>query len=208
MKKHMGLWILGLFAVLIGIYAIVQYGIIGVEQSGFYQTKVNVYKEWLSSIWHPMLATHIVGGTIALVIGPLLFVKKIRATKLWLHQTIGYLYAGSIVLGGIAGGYVAFYATGGLVAQLGFFFLAICWLGTTGMAVYYAVKRQRSIHRQWAIRSYSLTFAAVTLRLWLPLCMVLFGEEAYPTYYAAIAWLCWVPNLLFAWVYTKRDNKK
>jgi hypothetical protein len=46
------------------------------------------------------------------------------------------------------------------------------------------------------IRNFSLTFAAVTLRIYVPLSIAL-GipfEQAYP----AIAWLCWVPNLAVA----------
>ena len=46
------------------------------------------------------------------------------------------------------------------------------------------------------VRNFALTFAAVTLRLWLP-GMVVGGvpmEIAYPI----VAWLCWVPNLIVA----------
>ena len=46
------------------------------------------------------------------------------------------------------------------------------------------------------IRSYALTFAAVTLRLQIPLSQIagLSMETAYPV----IAWLSWIPNLLLA----------
>jgi hypothetical protein len=51
-------------------------------------------------------------------------------------------------------------------------------------------------HRAWMIRSYALCLAAVTLRLYLPL----FGLAGLPfeVAYPAIAWLCWVPNLVVA----------
>jgi hypothetical protein len=49
------------------------------------------------------------------------------------------------------------------------------------------------------IRSYALTFAAVTLRIWLPLGQVLHFD--FVEAYRVIAWLCWVPNLLAAeWI--------
>lgn len=44
-------------------------------------------------------------------------------------------------------------------------------------------------------RSYALSFAAITLRLW----MFLIGgvlEWRTPGAYALCAWLCWVPNLV------------
>ena len=46
------------------------------------------------------------------------------------------------------------------------------------------------------MRNFALTFAAVTLRVYLPTSMALGVpfESAYPL----IAWLCWVPNLLVA----------
>jgi hypothetical protein len=41
-----------------------------------------------------------------------------------------------------------------------------------------------------------LTFAAVTLRLYLP--FAFFSPWGYDATYRAISWLCWVPNLLVA----------
>lgn len=42
-------------------------------------------------------------------------------------------------------------------------------------------------------RSFALTYAAVTLRIYLPVSMIVGLEfaQAYPV----IAWLCWLPNL-------------
>jgi hypothetical protein len=47
------------------------------------------------------------------------------------------------------------------------------------------------------IRSYALCFAAVTLRIWLPLFQFALGLE-FIFAYRIIAWLCWVPNLVVA----------
>lgn len=56
------------------------------------------------------------------------------------------------------------------------------------------------------IRSYALTLAAVTLRIYLPLSQlagVPFGDA-----YQVISWLCWVPNLVVAeWVVLRRRNR-
>lgn len=54
----------------------------------------------------------------------------------------------------------------------------------------------RVSHRRWIVRNFALTFAAVSLRLWLP-ASVASGipfELAHPV----AAWLCGMPNLLFA----------
>jgi hypothetical protein len=49
------------------------------------------------------------------------------------------------------------------------------------------------------IRSYALTAAAITLRLYLPLIFVF--HWPFSTAYPAIAWLCWIPNALGVEVY-------
>ena len=46
------------------------------------------------------------------------------------------------------------------------------------------------------IRNFALTFAAVTLRIYLPASMAA-GIE-FGVAYRAIAWLCWVPNVVVA----------
>jgi hypothetical protein len=49
-------------------------------------------------------------------------------------------------------------------------------------------------HRAWMIRSFALTFAAVTLRLYLPLAALL--SINFVDAYRAISFLAWLPNLL------------
>jgi len=56
--------------------------------------------------------------------------------------------------------------------------------------------REIPAHRRWMIRNYSLTFAAVTLRLYLPLAFLL--GIPFELSYPLVAWLCWVPNLVAA----------
>jgi hypothetical protein len=46
------------------------------------------------------------------------------------------------------------------------------------------------------IRNFALTFAAVTLRLWLPASVV--SGVPFGIAYAIVAWLCWLPNLAVA----------
>ena len=80
--------------------------------------------------------------------------------------------------------------------------LAALLLFTTLRA--YAAARRRDIatHRQWMVRSYALIFAAVTLRIELPLLAMAFGD--FLPGYQVVAWLCWVPNALWAEWYVRR----
>jgi len=87
---------------------------------------------------------------------------------------------------------------------VGFACLAVAWL-YTGACAYRAIRAGNiASHRRWMIRNFSLTFAAVTLRIWLPSSMVL-GIDAVLAY-QAIAWLCWVPNLLVAELVFNRSS--
>jgi hypothetical protein len=54
------------------------------------------------------------------------------------------------------------------------------------------------------VRNFALTFAAVTLRLWLPVSTV--SGVAFELAYPVIAWLCWVPNLVAAEFFLERSR--
>lgn len=141
--------------------------------------------------------THIFASAIALVLGPFQFSVWLRSNRPAMHRWMGRLYLGiGVAVGGLAGLFMAFHAFGGLFSGLGFGSLAVAWL-YTGLQAYVAIRaKDVAAHRRWMVRNFSLTFAAVTLRLLLPASFVL-GipfELAYP----AIAWLCWVPNLVLA----------
>lgn len=60
-----------------------------------------------------------------------------------------------------------------------------------------------SVHRRWMIRSWSLTLAAVTLRIYLPVVIITGLPFAFS--YQVVAFLAWVPNLLLAeWLLRRR----
>lgn len=82
------------------------------------------------------------------------------------------------------------------MASASFGLLALAWL-YTGARAYAAIRRKAvDEHRAWMVRNFALSLAAVTLRIYVPISVVL-GLD-FPTAYAGIAWLCWVPNLVLA----------
>jgi hypothetical protein len=54
------------------------------------------------------------------------------------------------------------------------------------------------------VRNFALTFAAVTLRLYLPASMA--AGVAFELAYPVIAWLCWLPNVIVAEVLFNRTH--
>ena len=139
---------------------------------------------------------HLGGGGVALLVGAFQFSARIRTRRVRLHRRLGMVYLVAAAVGGSAALLLAPVSAGGLAAHYGFGLLAVLWVGTAAMAYVGVRRRDYVAHRAWMIRSYALCLAAVTLRLYLPLSAVagIGFEQAYP----AIAWLCWVPNLVVA----------
>lgn len=137
------------------------------------------------------------GAVFALALGPFQFSSRLRRARPRLHRWCGRVYLGAgVLVGGLAGLFIAFHAFGGPVARLGFACLALAWL-YTGLRAWRAVRgRDLASHRRWMIRNFALTFAAVTLRLWLPASVV--SGAPFAIAYAAVAWLCWLPSLAVA----------
>ncbi|MBH0347329.1 DUF2306 domain-containing protein [Bacillus pacificus] len=195
------------FALLVSSYIVVQYFIMDGFQTGLVKAKL-MYGSKLSEFWYSMLFTHITTSIVALVIGPFTLSTKFRERNINRHRIAGRIYMVGILLGGVSGLYLSFYATGGLVAKLGFGLLSVFWLTSAYQALHRVKNKKINDHRNWMIRNYALTFAAVTLRIWLPLFIVLFGIEHFELSYAIIAWLAWVPNLIVAELFIrKRLNK-
>lgn len=145
---------------------------------------------------------HISLGSIALLIGPWQFSKKLRVKKTPLHRIAGRVYVGACLLGGAAGLAIAPGSNGGPIATTGFSALAVFWIGTTFMGYLSARRRDFPAHQRWMLLSFSLTLAGVTLRLYLPLALI--NLEKFSEVYAVIAWACWVPNLLVGYWLARR----
>lgn len=149
---------------------------------------------------------HFLLGPLALAIGGFQFLPKLRAKAPQVHRWLGRVYVLSCLLSG-AGGFALGVATlNGSVAQMGFLTLAVIWIVTTGMAYQTARSGQFKDHRAWMIRSFSLTYAAVTLRIYLPLSLGVFGWE-FEVAYPVIAWVAWAPNLVFAEWYLRKNRR-
>lgn len=183
--------LIAFFGITIGLYPMVY--LIAPAAIPFWLSKANLTGEiwWLTAFY-----AHILGGGVALLLGWTQFLPRLRARRVALHRLLGKIYVAAILLFGATGGFVAaLVANGGFPSALGFGSLAVLWFFSTLLAYRSILKKDIEQHKAWMIRSYALTFAAVTLRLWLPLFTAGFRlpfEQAY----LAVAWFCWVPNLI------------
>ena len=108
---------------------------------------------------------HILGGPLALALAPLQMWTGFGKRWQRLHRWSGRASGVAVLIAGLAGLTLAPISDASLFARMGFFVLALAWLGTTGVGIWAAVQGDYARHRWWMQRSLALTFAAVSLRV-------------------------------------------
>jgi hypothetical protein len=113
-------------------------------------------------------------------------------------------------------GILFFAAPGGLVMSFfigrgplvlaSFVLQTVLWFYFTALAFDRIRRKDVIAHKQWMWRSYALTFAAITLRVY-----IFFTSWNYdlnqPVAYATLAWLSWVPNLIAVELFLQLENR-
>ncbi len=193
---------MAVFAILIGLYPAVYF--LTDERIALLAMKS---EELLASTWWmTAFYMHIVFGGTALFIGWIQFFPAIRNKHLTFHRITGMIYLVMVLLGGLSGIILGVFASGGPIAKTGFVALGIGWVYTSSRGFTAIRNHQVTKHESFMIFSYALCFAAVTLRLWMPLLTSLTGSF-FPAY-QIVAWLCWVPNLFVAYWIVERKNRR
>lgn len=194
MAKKIGWWVMTLLALAVASYALVI--VVAPPTGNGFLAALFAESKWSAY-------AHLIGGAIALAIGPFQFAGRIRNKHLGLHRALGRIYVLAILVGGIGSLSLAASASGGLPAKFGFGLMGVVWLISTAMAFFRVRQRRIAEHQVWMIRSYAITLAAVTLRFYLPLSIA--AGYSFSDVYPVIAWLCWVPNLIIAeWVVLRK----
>lgn len=144
------------------------------------------------------LLPHAVFGTIVLLFAPLQFSDRLRQRFTKSHRVMGRLYVVGALFLAPLGAYIQYYQerTG---APRSFTILAVVdaamLMGTTLLAFLFAFKRKIALHRQWAIRSYSVALVFITGRF-------VMGATGWETLgveiVQAIIWSCLALSMVFA----------
>jgi len=195
MTKNLPWFVMTFFSVSVALYGWVFLLSEGFGQSG--QMAMHFADRPLAAMLHFGFSP------LALLIGGFQFLASVRKNRPAIHRWIGRTYVVACMLGAVGGLWMALTTEAGPMAQSGFALLGIAWIFTTGKAYLEARAKRFDFHRRWMIRSFALTFAAVTLRIYLSLTLGAFQMD-FSVVYPVIAWACWVPNLLFAEFYVRR----
>jgi hypothetical protein len=109
---------------------------------------------------------HAIGGAIALVVGALQFSTRLRERRPALHHWLGRTYVVGVLVAAPVAVYLGFTHALAVMAT-GTAVQSSLWVLTTLMAIRAAQNQNFALHKQWAIRSYSVTLLFVANRIML-----------------------------------------
>jgi uncharacterized membrane protein len=204
-RRAVGLWWLALSAVAIAVFAPLPYIVQplpdlaanGGEIAANYATRPG----WLRTAF----AAHIVFAGAALLLSPIQLSGWVRARVPRLHRVIGRIVLFSIVVAGTAGFLLAGVNVAGPVGTAGFGALAVLWVTFALLGLRAILRRDVVAHRRWMLRTFAMTYAAVTLRLWLLALIPLLGD--FRSAYLLVPFLSWVPNLVVVELLLRRTPR-
>ena len=124
----------------------------------------------LTRLLHPRNAidqasVHVLAGVLALLLGPGQFWLGLNHRTSTVHRTMGVMYVLSVGVGGAAAFYLAAHNDFSWVFGLGLATMSAVWIVATALATIAICLHQVEQHREWMIRSYTVTFGFVTFRV-------------------------------------------
>lgn len=154
--------------------------------------------------WYlPAYYSHVLVSALILLVGTFQIFTNLSLRIRTLHRVLGRCYAFGIIFFAAPGGLVmSFFIERGPVVLASFVTQTLAWVVTTALAVNFIRKGNRAEHRVWMIRSYAITLAAVTLRLYTFIFSWSF-DLSQPEAYEYIAWASWIVNLVIAEIFLK-----
>lgn len=139
------------------------------------------------------LIFHICGGILALSCGPFQFWTGLRQRAMTIHAWTGRLYLVGVLVGS-TGAFLMSVFTTPRSFGVALIFLASAWIVVTGIAYAAILRGIVTLHKEWMVRSYLVTFAFVSFRLLhdnLPAVAKHLGESENDVL-ANITWISWL----------------
>lgn len=158
-----------------------------------------------SKVWRTAFYIHVFTSILTLMAGFTQFSGFILKEHKPLHRVMGRIYVIAVIFINFPSGMIlAFYANGHLPSRIAFIMLDSLWFWFTLKAFIEIRRGNVSAHKRFMMRSYALTFSAITLRTWKLILSNTFVIDPV-TLYMIDAWMGFVPNLLLAeWLIRKK----
>lgn len=197
--KQIGWWI---FFLICGIFALYAFYLGGVEIGALLEIVADA-KYRASPI---IFVVHALSGGVVLISGALQFNRFILNKKRNIHRLIGRTYVYATWIASVAALWNAIFFDVTIPAKIAFSVLAILWFGTTTIGFLRIRKRKIKEHREWMIRSFSLSLFFVTFSFWVD--GLTDTSLPYEVAYPLAVFLSWAVNLAVAelWIRLTRNN--
>jgi Predicted membrane protein (DUF2306) len=168
-----------------------------IKQTEVHQVTVYIYLFYI----------HVLSAIFVLIAGFTQFNSAILKQFPKMHRSVGKMYVGVVLLFAAPSGFfIGLFANGGLFAKISFTTLAFFWFYFTLKGLLYVKSGMFENHKKMMLRSFALGFSAITLRFWKVILVYLFHPNPMDLY-QIIAWLGWIPNLLYIEYYIFKKNK-
>ncbi|WP_293011526.1 DUF2306 domain-containing protein [Mongoliibacter sp.] len=154
------------------------------------------------------LIGNILGGLIALVLGPFQFWEGFRNRYIKAHRYMGMVYITGILIGTISSINLALTTAIDVhwTLTLALIGLAVAWISTTGMAFRFILLRRIQLHKEWMVRSYVVTFAFVLFR-WLNESPYFVETASFIERGSTLIWISWVVPLFITEIILQWNKK-
>ena len=194
---RLGTWALFSVCAFYGAFAIYMAGLeilfsLGVAGEAVFRAKPLVF------------VVHALSGGAALISGPLQFNGRLRRWRRNAHRVIGRVYVGAILISSVTALLLTTTFDVSLATKIALGMIALLWPATTVIALLRILDGDVTRHREWMVRSFSLTLFFVTFSIWVP------GLEATALpdsiSYPLGVFLSWSLNLLVAELWIRRTK--
>lgn len=195
--------------VLVILFLIALYFVIDRAFPYFLKFNIEHYQNyyWPNKWW---LVGHLLGGALALIIGPFQLSTPFRNRFIKAHRSLGKLYIIAIIIASLSAVYMSFYVAlqVNVSWSISLFVMAMVWLVSVLMAYRAIMLKRIPKHREWMIRSYIITLGFVLFRVLNETTLM---RDVMPTFEergATCIWLSWSVPLFFTEVALQWQKKK
>jgi uncharacterized membrane protein len=196
--NQIGWWFLFLVSTFYGLYALYMGALEILHQLGILEDVKFRAAPWIFII-------HALAGGVGLISGSLQFNRRILNKHKPMHRLIGKIYVDAIWITSVAALWSAILFDVNILAKIAFGILAILWFGATTVAYLRIRNRRVREHREWMIRSFSLSLFFVTFSFWVP--GLTESSLPYEVAYPLAVFLSWALNLLVAELWIRGSRK-
>ena len=176
-----------------GVLGLVSINFLASVYAKYHQVNPEAYAMfWTRQGW---LWTHLGGGVLTIILGPIQFLTRWPKAFPRLHRWTGRIYMAGVFVGLMGATGLITTSPAPLEIRAAFASTALAWMATalTGLVAIY--RGLVETHRRWMIRNYLVTLAPITFRFMLP-AYVAAGFAPSPTAIAAMLALSWLLPLL------------